>query len=206
MTTEYAIYREILERVPHVRRAEIAEDGLGGYRVQVVSQSVQSPRHVVREIVSLLRMSGWRDIKPENVVVVQIQQEDEPRTNWGRLQIAGFSVTYGASGYEANCRLSHGNDVFEGEAVAPTSLEAVAQAAVAAVNQALGQNNGLHLMQATRMNVAGVALTLAVVADADGEVMAGNAINRDETPEEIMIRAVLDAINRRFVLFSGQKV
>jgi hypothetical protein len=85
-------------------------------------------------------------------------------------------------------------------------LEAVARAALAAVNQALGQLHGLHLIEATRMSVAGVALTLVVVADADGEVMAGNAINRDATPEEIMIRAVLDAINRRFVLFTGQRV
>lgn len=206
MTTEYDIYREILERVPHVRRAEITQDGSGGHRVQVVSQSLQSPRHVVREIVSLLRMSGWRDVKPENVVVVQIQQEDEPRAHASRLQIAGFAVTYGARGYEAECRLSHGRESFEGQAVAPSSVEAVARATVDAVNRAVGQNNGLHLLQATQVSLSGVELTLAVVADLDGEVMAGNAIHRDATAEEIMIRAVLDAINRRFVLFTGQKI
>ncbi|PSR20924.1 MAG: hypothetical protein C7B45_12890 [Sulfobacillus acidophilus] len=206
MTTEFATYREILERVPHVRRAEIVEDGLGGFRVQVVSQSLQSPRHVVREIVSLLRMSGWHDIAPENVVVVQIQQEDEPRTNWGRLQIAGFAVTYGDSGYEANCRLSHGQKLYEGLAVAPSSLEAVARATVAAVNETLGQVSGLYLIEARHLSIAGVPLILAVVGDRDGDVMAGNAIHRDAPPEEVMIRAVLDAINRRFVVYTGQKV
>lgn len=206
MTTEYAIYREVLERVPHVKRADISDDGAGGYRVQVVSQSGQSPRHVVRELVSLLRMAGWHDLKSENVMVVQIQQDDEPRANWGRLQISGFSVTYGPSGYEAECRFSHGSDAYVGVAVAPTSLLGVARASVAAVNQALGQENGLHLVEATQLSIAGVDMSVVLITDIDGDVVAGMAVHRDGTTEETMVRAVLDGINRRFVLFSGQKV
>lgn len=206
MTTDYAIYREILQRVPHVKRAEIADDGLGGYRVQVVSLSPQSPRHVVREIVSLLRTSGWHDVNPDNIMVVQIQQDDEPRANWGRLQISGFAVTFGSSGYEAECRFSHANETYVGLAVAPTSVMAVARAAVAAVNHALGQENGLHLLEATQLSISGVTLSLALVTDVEGDVVAGNAVHRELTAEETVIRAVLDAVNRRFVLFSGQKV
>lgn len=207
MTAEYAIYREILERVPHIRRADITDDGFGGYRVHVVSQSMQSPRHVVREIVSLLRMSGWRDIKSDNVMVVQIQQEDETRTGWSRLQIAGFSVTFdAAAGYLAQCRLTHGSEAFVGEAAATSSLVSVANAALAAVNQALGPHSGLRLVEATQTNVSGISLSLALVDDVEGEVVAGIAVHREATAEETMIRAVLDAINRRFVLFSGQKI
>ncbi len=206
MTTEYAIYRDILQRVPHVKSAEITDDGQGGYRVHVVSQSVQSPRHVVRELVSLLRMSGWHDIKMDNVMVVQIQQDDEPRANWGRLQIVGYSVNYGPSGYEANCRFAHGAETFVGMAVAPTSLLAVARAAVAAVNHALAQENGLHLIDATEITLSGVEMAVMLVTDIDGEVVAGMAIKRDQPVEETIVRATLDAINRRFVLFSGQKV
>lgn len=206
MTTEYAIYREILQRVPHVKRAEITDDGQGGYRVHVVSQSMQSPRHVVRELVSLLRMSGWHDIKMDNVMVVQIQQDDESRANWGRLRIVGYSVNYGPSGFEADCRFAHGEETFVGMAVAPTSLLAVARAAVAAVNQALGQENGLHLIDATEITLSGVEMAVALVTDIDGDVVAGMAIKRDQPVEETILRAALDAINRRFVLFSGQKV
>jgi hypothetical protein len=206
MTTDYALYREILQRVPHVKRAEIADDGLGGYRVQVVSQSLQSPRHVVREIVSLLRTAGWHDVKSENVMVVQIQQDDEPRSNWGRLQIAGFSVSYGPMGYEADCRFTYGSEAFVGLAAAPTSVLAVARAAVEAVNQATGGDRGLHLLEATQLTISGVILWVALVSDVDGEVVAGNAVVRESTAEETVIRAVLDAINRRFVVFSGQKV
>lgn len=206
MTTDLALYREILQRVPHVKRAEIAEDGLGGYRVQVVSQSLQSPRQVVREIVSLLRTAGWHDIGPENVMVVQIQEDDEPRAARGRLQVAGFSVTYGQSRYEADCRFAYGGETFVGLAVAPSSVMAVARAAVQAVNRALGQDNALHLLEATQVIVSGVVLWIALVTDVDGDVVAGNAVLRDLTAEDTVIRAVLDAINRRFVLFTGQKV
>ncbi len=206
MTTEYAIYSEILERVPHITRANFTDDGLGGYRVHVVSHSVQSPRQVVREIVSLLRMSGWRDIKSDNVTVVQIQEGDEPRANWSRLQIAGFAVTYATSGYTAQCRLQHGSLSYEGEASSPSSHMAVAMAALAAVNEALGPHSGLHLIEAAQMTISGVMLSLALVTDVEGDVAAGIAVQRESTAEETMIRAVLDAINRRFVLFSGQKV
>ncbi len=206
MTTERAIYQEVLQRVPHIRRVDITEDEMGNYRVHVLSQSPQSPRHVVREIISLLRTSGWHDIKPENVMVVQVQQPDEPAQAKGRLKISGFSVTYGPSGYEADCRLSRLDQVYEGAAVAPTSFIAVARAALVAVNRAIGQENVLRLLEATQIAVAGVTLSLALVIDVDGEIVAGNAVQRELTADESIIRAVLDAINRRFVLFSGQKV
>ena len=206
MTASYEEYREILERVPHIQRVEITEGGPEGVRVQVVSQSPQSPRHVAREVVSLLRTAGWKDISADNVVIVHIQRDDEPRQSIGRLQIAGFSVTYGASGYEASCRLRHGSNVYEGEGVGSTSVLAVARATLGAVNRAFGPDNGIHLVDATQLTVSGVALSLVLVTDPDGEVMAGNAVQREVTGEETMMRAVLDAINRRFVLYTGQKI
>jgi hypothetical protein len=204
--SQFEDYVDILQRVPHIKRADIVDDGLGGYQVQVVSQSLQPPRHVVREILSLLRSSGWHEIQASQITVVQVQPEDDQRRSFGRLRIGGFSVTYGSSGYSAECRLVHGSRSYEGEAVAPTSILAVARAALAAVNEALGQRNGLHLIEALQLEVAGVPLSVALALDPDGEVMAGNAVHRDTTAEETMIRAVLDAINRRFVLFTGQKV
>ena len=205
MTTEYAIYQEVLQRVPHIRHVDITEDEMGGYRVQVFSQSPSSPRHLVREIISLLRTSGWHDIKAENVMVVQVQSVDEPAQTRGRLKISGFSVTYGSSGYEADCRFAYNDHIYCGLSVAPTSFMAVAGAAVAAVNNALGKENVLRLLDATQISVAGVALSLALLIDIDGEVVAGNAVQRELTADESVIRAVLDAINRRFMLFSGQK-
>ncbi|MCY0879218.1 MAG: hypothetical protein OWU84_09790 [Firmicutes bacterium] len=204
--SQYQEYVDILQRAPHIKRAEVVDDGFGGYQVQVVSQSTQPPRHVVREIVSLLRSAGWHDIQAGQVTVVQVQAEDDQRRSFGRLRIAGFAVSYGPSGYKAQCRLVHGARFYEGEGVAPTSILAVARATVAAVNEALGQREGLHLVEATQLEVAGVSLSVALALDLDGEVMAGNAVHRDTTAEETMIRAVLDAINRRFVLFTGQKV
>ncbi|NMP20992.1 hypothetical protein [Sulfobacillus harzensis] len=205
MTATYQQYREILERVPHIQREEIVEDGAGGLRVQVLSHSSQSPRHVVREIVSLLRTAGWHDIKTDDIVMVQIQQDTEQPKALGRLRIAGFAVTFGEAGYEATCRLVHGEHEFHGRGVAPDSVQAVAMATLQAVNVALGQKSGLKLVHAEQMSVAGVDLSLALVKD-DEDVTAGNAVRRESAPEETMMRAVLDAINRRFVLYTGQKV
>lgn len=206
MTATYQQYQEILHRVPHIDRAEIVDDPKVGVRVHVVSHSRQSPRHLVREIVSLLRSSGWHDIHADNVVIVQIQQDIETGSALGRLRIAGFSLTYGSSGYEAQCRLSHGNHIYAGHHIGFEGANAVAEATLCAVNEALGDKNGLRLIEAKQLTIAGVDLCLVLVIDGEGEVLLGNAVRRDATPEESMIRAVLDAVNRRFVLYTGQKI
>ncbi len=205
MTAAYEEYRAILERVPHIQNVEIVDDGFGRARVQVLSHSSQSPRHVVREIVSLLRTAGWEDIKVDDVMMVQIQRDPDQRQALGRLRIAGFAVTYGDQGYEATCRLMHGEREFQGTGMAADSVQAVALATLGAVNNALGPKSGLKLMHAEELTVAGVAMALVLVKDED-DITAGNAIQRDLASEETMIRAVLDAINRRFVLYTGQKV
>lgn len=206
MTEGYMRYQAVLERLPHVKRADVVEDGLGGYRVHVVSESEQSPRHIIRELVTLLRASGWHDIDQDNVTVVQMQPDNLHQPPRGRLKILGFSVGYGEGGYRAQCRLSHGSHTYEGESVAHHRDMAVAQSAVAAVNQAIGLQESIRVMSVRQLVQSGVTLVLVLINDLEGEIMAGNAIHRDTTVEETIVRAVLDAVNRRFVLYTGQKL
>lgn len=198
-------YQRALSRVPHVRRVDIQVDPEGNPRVHVVSDSEQSPRHLVRELVSLLRSYGWSDVQADHVMVVKVQQEYDKAPGLGRLRITGYAVGYGIQGYEAECRLGQGVRVFSGHSTSPNAQVAMAEATLDAVNQAIGQTRFLSLVEITTLTVAGIALVVALVMDSDREVMAGNAMLR-EVAEDSVVRAVLDAVNRRFVLFTGQKV
>jgi hypothetical protein len=101
--------------------------------------------------------------------------------------------------------LAHGDRQYQGHGESASVLHAVATATLDAVNTALGTPSLLTLLESQEVSAAGRQLALVVVGGPDGDIMAGNAVMYD-TWEETVIRAVLDAINRRFLLYSGQKV
>ncbi|AEJ39019.1 hypothetical protein TPY_0824 [Sulfobacillus acidophilus TPY] len=205
MEDRYREFEAVLRRVPHIDHAEIISQDNGDVEVRVVSHSESAPRQVLREIVALLRSYGWTELNPEQIVMVKTQSPELSRPSMGRLKIGGYAVGFHQSGYRAESRLYYGERQYHGEAVSATVVLAMAGATLNAVNQALGPAAGLHVVEAKELPAAGRTIALIVVGDADGEVMAGNAVVYD-TLEDAVIRAVLDAINRRFILYSGQKV
>lgn len=53
--------------------------------------------------------------------------------------------------------------------------------------------------------VGGIDVVVVTIADPGEEILAGCGVLRD-TIEDTVIRATLDAVNRRILLYSGQKV
>lgn len=205
MSSAFEEFQQVLARVPHVKRAQIYHGADGVPRVQVVSESSESPRHIVREIVALLRSSGWHNLGPEQVVVVKIQSEELGTQRAGRLRITGYGTGRLAEGYRAHCRLSYGDDDFEAESTSVNPSLALAEATLKAVSRAMGEEGLLRLHDVSSVATRGVEVILAVIQDLAGEYLAGNAMVR-ESAELAVVRATLDAVNRRFVMYTGQKV
>ncbi len=205
MTEEFKNYQQVILRIPYIKSVSVFQDIDYVTRVQILSDGSQAPRHIIREVISLLRSYGFDNISSEAITVVQIQSEDELQRSASRLQIAGFSVAHTASGVDATCRLSRGERIFEGHGQGATIPVAIAIATVGAVNQALAQLEQLvfHGMEMTR--VGGIEVVVITIADPGEEILAGCGVLRD-TMEDTVIRATLDAVNRRITLYSGQKV
>lgn len=203
MAAHLRVYEDVILRIPYVKSASVLEEA-GVTRIQVLSDGRRPPRQIVREIVALVRSYGFRDISNDDVTVLEIQPDDEVQGR-SRLQIAGLSVAQSTVGVEASCRLSRGRATFEGKGQGSTLAIAVAMATVEAVNQALAPLEQLifHGLETTR--VGGIEVMVVTIADPDTEFLAGCSVVRD-TIEDTVVRATLDAVNRRVRVYSGQKV
>lgn len=193
----------IILQLPHIRTATVQQDAEGQIKVRVLTDSGEAPRHTVREILSVLRNYGWSEIRADAVTVVQVQSDGEDGPGPGRPKIAGFALGYGPAGVQATCRLTWQARAYEGRGIGATRPIAVAQATLAAVNEVLAQFSHLLLNSVDVVAGNGADVVVMTVVDS-GELLAGCAIVR-ETLEESVMRAALDAVNRRFHLYTGQK-
>ncbi len=203
MAEHLQIYEEVILRIPYVKSVSVLREA-DETRIQVLSDGTRPPRQIIREVVSLVRSYGFHDISQNAVTVLEVQSEDE-LPEGSRLQIAGLSVAHSTIGIEAVCRLSRGGRTFEGHGAGSTIPVAIAVATIDAVNQALAQLEQLifHGLEVTR--VGGIDVVVVTIADRGEEFLAGCGVLRD-TIEDTVLRATLDAVNRRIRLYSGQKV
>ncbi len=203
MAGHLRVYEDVILRIPYVKSVSVLQDA-DEMRIQVLSDGRKPPRQIIREVVAVVRSYGLRDISEDAITVLEIQSDDELKDRL-RLRIAGLSIASSTVGIEASCRLSRGHRTFEGRGQGSTRAIAVALATIGAVNQALAPLEQLifHGLETTR--VGGVEIVVVTIADPDEEFLAGCGVLRD-TMEGTVIRATLDAVNRRIRLYSGQKV
>jgi len=193
----------MVTRMPGVMSAQISQEGEDDARVHVVAQSSAAPRLVVRQVVSLLRNLGWTEASPEWVTVVQVAPLDHSSHGGNRLKIVGYSVVRMGNALEARCRLGKGAIIFEGHEIGSAAHAVLAEATVAAVNQALG-GPMVSVLDTRVIAQADRRVVVAMIRFGAEEVMTGSAVVHDVL-EETVVRATLDAVNRRVVLYTGGK-
>lgn len=201
MATSYQEYQRVILRLPGVISARVFDDAAGAPRVHVVSDASNTPRQLIRQLVSLLRNFGWKELRAEMVTVVQLGVPDGELAGGSRLRIAGYSVARDGALVEGTCRLSRLGTHYEGKGVGPSVVEALAQATIAAVNEAIGERMVVCLT-AGLLDQGGVPVVLVTARDGQGEILTGTAV-KHEVLEEAIVRAALDAVNRRVVLYTG---
>ena len=203
VSSSFQEYERVVMRMPGVISARVYEDVSDSPRVHILGESYFTPRQVVRQVVSLLRNCGWNEIQPEMVTVVQIQDSEDGPRGVNRLRVVGYTLTRSSGRLEARCRLGRGVDQYEGAVTGTTPVRILAEATVSAVNDAIGRPLMVYLNSEV-VEQAGVSVVLVLVRYGQQEVLTGSAVIRDVL-EEAVVRAALDAVNRRVVLYSGGK-
>ncbi len=190
-------------RMPGVMSAQVYQEEEQEPRVHVVAQAISTPRQMVRQVVSLLRNMGWTEVTPEMVTIVQIAPVDDGNQSGNRLKIFGYSLVRAGNALEGKCRLGRGTVVFEGREVGGIATDVLAEATVAAVNRALG-GPILAFLDAQVITQSERLVVVAMIRFGKNELMTGSAIVHSVL-EETVVRATLDAVNRRVVLYTGGK-
>lgn len=190
-------------RMPGVISAQVYQEEDQEPRVHVVCRSFSTPRQMVRQIVSLLRNMGWNEVSPEMVTIVQIAPTDDAGPAGNRLKIFGYSLVRNGTSLEGRCRLGRGPATFEGAARGGVLTAVLAQAAVAAINETLG-GIALTFLDSQIIDQGERKVVLTTLRFGKEEVLTGSAVVHGVL-EETVVRATLDAINRRVVLYTGGK-
>ncbi len=205
MSTSWRDLESVILRIPEVQGAQVLTDDGENPKIHVLATSERAPRHIVREVTALVRSFGLGNADPDWVTVVQVHDDNDSSFSSTRLTIAGFSVGHVAGGISATCRLRRSDVVYEATAPGPSIPTAMSAATVGSVNQALAHLGQLTFNGVDIIRSGGAEVVLVTVAEAGEEILSGSAVVRDSL-EDSVIRATLDAVNRRFLVYTGRKI
>ena len=190
-----------LLRIKSVLGAKIVTDQKGEIvEVHILATDQRNPKQVVRDVESTLLVKFGRKVDHKKIGVVQQSEKEAERPLEGRLKFVGINTAPGEQNFfEVVLRdpsgIEHPGQVFIRDPL--QRLQAMGQAAVAAVNHFLGKEK-LHLQGIYMLRTAEMPFIISSVLYRGGKenlVLAGAAPVRG-SEEEAAVKSVLSAINR----------
>lgn len=200
-----------LLRIKSVLGAKIVTDQKGEIvEVHILATDQRNPKQVVRDVESTLLVKFGRKVDHKKIGVVQQSEKEAERPLEGRLKFVGINTAPGEQNFfEVVLRdpsgIEHPGQVFIRDPL--QRLQAMGQAAVAAVNHFLGKEK-LHLQGIYMLRTAEMPFIISSVLYRGGKenlVLAGAAPVRG-SEEEAAVKSVLSAINRLLPKMVEEKI
>ena len=190
-----------LRRLPGVEAARVVTERGAPVEVHVLARPGKQPKQIVRDVQSVALAAHGIRVDRRIVSVVQLEEGDistgdRPIVEDVAEQIDGsrMSITVTLSWHD-----EHLIGTATGPASAGTRLRLVADATVAALQQALAEDAafGIQAVSTPTVGLREVAVAqVVVVVDGAERLMVGSALVNGD-PSRAMVRAVLDALNRQ---------
>lgn len=197
---------EALSQVAEIRAARIVSSDEGTIQeIHILATPQKSPKQIVRDVESTIMARFGIVIDHRTVSIAQLGRDAAPRDprDKGRARIKGVSAEVTGVKASASVSLELDGEVYEGIAQGPASTTGrrrlVAQATLEAVGQYLKGDFGFALEDVALIALGRerVAVSCIILVTPLGEQpLAGSAFARQGENESI-VRATLDAINRR---------
>jgi hypothetical protein len=209
----YEAVEKELCRIPDVNAARIVADAAGRpVEVHILASPAKHAKQVVRDIQSVAMASFGLGLDHRIISVVQLDGLRDDRVTATtadviervRTMVDGVTAIHQGTLCSAQVALRRGDEVAvgvaEGLMVSGSELRLVAMATISALRQlepAAG-NAEIETATLTRLGDRMVAVaSMVFLVPPYEEVIAGSAIVRTAGKEDAMVRAVLDATNRR---------
>lgn len=200
---------EMINHIPDVISSKIIVSDINELEeIHVLASNQRNAKQISRDIQSALTAKFDIRIDHKIISVAQINFKQETENEF-RLKI--HSIGYSVSGNMAHIKvvLQKGDELIEGLAEGINSknnvYRMVANAALECIHTLLGMSNtfiveDIEQTQLARRKVIVAAINL--ITHHEEELMVGSAVVRKDEYETI-VRATLDAVNRRIVRFSN---
>ncbi len=203
-----------LGRLPDVVAARLVTDDVGRpLEIHVLAHTGKHAKQIVRDVQSVALASFGLDIDRRIVSVVQLTPNGEgapPPAAPARIKAQAIEVS--TTGLRTSIRVTlsadgHATGFAEGAAAAAIRPRLVAAATLDALRQLEPVASRLDVMGAeiTRVGARDVALVTIVAIDSAMEThLAGSAIVQ-HSPDDALVRAVLDSVNRRLPMWAEDR-
>jgi len=205
----------LLEQLAGIQSARVVVNDWGAIEeVHILATSERNPKQVVRDVESSLAARWGINVDHKKVSVAQLTGSKEDAAPV-RLKILQVSLAQDSAKNQIEARVLLGKageeDVqFEGISQAansvPQARRALAQATLSAVNKVI-QGDYAFLLEEVGVTDLGprtiILVTVALLTPrGNEEVLAGAVVNKGD-PNGAVVKAVLDAINRRLTKVSA---
>ncbi|MGB4391919.1 MAG: hypothetical protein WBJ77_01570 [Bacillota bacterium] len=171
--------------------------------IHVLARSGRSPRYIVRDIESAILAACGVTIDRRKISIAQLGQEDDVQDK-GRPVLTRVSLTSSQDEAEMMVDLSVGKTLVSGNAKGiPTPnrwLKLAAEATLDALSKLLSPRVKitLHDVTVAQSKSARIALVTLTLVDNGQQVMLSGSCPVTYDERESVVRATLDAINRKF--------
>ena len=203
-------YQLLLNKLPGIIRSKIVTDENGNLiEIHILSDVSRSPKQIVRDIQSALLANDNLQVDHKIISVAQIE-DNQIGIREFRLSIDSIQMLSRQSKVEARVILKKDEQQFEGTSTGGNSplgrLRIVAEATLKAVHQFCNKEFLFVLSDVLPITLANrKVITVSVMhfTEKGDEHLSGSAfVHSDEN--EAVVKATMDAINRRLVLSNGK--
>ncbi len=200
-------YEEAIRQVREVMAARIVA-GVGGdiEEIHVVAGGGRSPKQIVRDIESSLMAQFGLSIDHKKISVAQVDEGVSAAWGTGRVRLVSVRFVTDGPRAEADVKLDFDGNVHSGRACGPASeanrLRMVAEATLGAVAEYFNSDHQVSVDDVLSLDVRArriVLVVMSLLTRGGEETLVGSSIVRAAEAEAVA-RAVLDALNRRFML------
>lgn len=197
---------EALAQVAEIRAARIVSSDDGTIQeIHVLATPLKSPKQIVRDVESTIMARFGIPIDHRTVSIAQLGRDAAPRDprDKGRARIRAVSAEVIGVQASAKVSLELDGEIYEGVAKGPASTTGrrrlVAQAALDAVGQYLHGEFSFALEDVALIALGRerVAVACIILVTPLGEQPLGGSAFARQGENESIVRATLDAINRR---------
>lgn len=212
-TGQVALCEEMLRNIPDVVSARIVlnpDDAAAG--VQVLAGAERSASEVAADVVAVMKKYFAIDVRPEMISVTHLQEPLQSGSTMSverRPRFAGLNISSKGNQIEIRVELANEGVVVSGVAVGPASSRnrqrLIAQATLAAIGNWTQSGYTFILEDLMVASLAGKRVALvgvSLLSPLGEEFLTGSAVVDEEEPDAI-IRATLDAINRRLSVLAS---
>ncbi|MCL6581315.1 MAG: hypothetical protein K6U08_06855, partial [Firmicutes bacterium] len=200
-------YEDAIRQIREVMAVRVVPGSRGEIdEIHVLAGNGRAAKQIVRDIESSLLAQFGVSVDHKKISVAQVEESASLGWSMGRPRLVGLRVTTDNSRIEAEVKVAFEDIVHTGTAGGAATqtnrLRVPAQAALEAVAAYFNSGHEIALDDVLVVNTRRNLVVLAVLSllTRDGEqTLSGSCAVRD-SEGEAAVRAVLDALNRRFTL------